>query len=267
MRDVAAISELRAALRRNGVWGARAERLVQEWTDHVREDVAQRVEKGAAPEAAQDAAWKALGIPDVLAAKAGSELARASWSGRHPWLAGLALPALAWFTLVIAALLLTGIAFQFWKIGTLQRNHPAALLAGLRCWQAVFNWLPWLLSMAWLARIAVRMPGGWKLFWITAVVLTLCSTSLWMRIDPPLHGPNSGSLMIHASGILGLIVDALLRLMGFGSKLGPGLGPWLSWPRNMTPSLIQAAIMALGLLAFHFKATARSEDPGTVLPS
>jgi hypothetical protein len=263
MRDATTISELRAALRRQGIWGARAERLMQEWADHVREDAAQRAEKGAAPEAAQDAAWKALGNPDVLAARAGSELARASWSGRHPWLAGLALPALAWFALVIAVTVLPPcIALVYWDGGALPRNHPDAVLAGLRCWQAVVNWLPWLLSMAWLARTAVRMPGGWKHFWITAGVLTLCSTSLWTRIDPPLHGPNSGSLMIYASGILGLIVDALLRLMGFR-----GLGPWLSWPKNiahMAPSLIQAAIMALGLLAFHFKATARSEDTGAV---
>jgi hypothetical protein len=70
--------------------------------------------------------------------------------------------------------------------------------------------------------------------------------------------------MIYASGILGVIVDGLLRLMGFSSRLGQWLGPWLSWPRNMTPSLIQEAIMVLGLLAFHFKATARSEDTSTV---
>jgi hypothetical protein len=253
MREAPIISELRAALRRNGVWGARAERLMKEWTDHARDDAARRVEEGAAPEVARDAAWKALGSPDVLAAASGRELARASWEGRHPWLAGLVLPAFAWFALAMATLFLpVWIAWQFFEIEALERSHPAALLAALRCWQAVINWLPWLLSMAWLARIAVRMPGGWKHFWITAVVLTLFSTSFWMTIEPPLHGPNSGTLMVYASGILGVIFNAFFHLIGYG----PVLGPWSVWARNTTPCWIQTAIMLFGAISFYRKATA-----------
>ena len=52
-------------------------------------------------ELAQEAAWKALGRPEILARKAGSELAQASWLGRHPWLAGLVLPGEFQFNVVI----------------------------------------------------------------------------------------------------------------------------------------------------------------------
>ena len=263
MREASMISELRLALRRQGVWGARTERLLQEWTDHVREDMAQRLEEGSAPEAARDAAWQALGIPNVLAARAGRELARASWMGRHPWLAGLTLPAFACFALMIATLFLPAwIASQFWDIEALERTRPASLLTGLMCWQAIINWLPWLLSMAWLAWIAVRMPGGWKHFWITAVVLTICSTSVWMSIRPPLHGPHSGSLTVYGSGILGLIANASAHLMGYGPKVGQ----WSSWARDTAPSLIRQAIMALGVFAFYSRTTAAVKAPGATLP-
>jgi hypothetical protein len=61
--DTAMISELRTALRRRGVWSARAERLIQEWAVHVRDDTAQRIEKGADPDAAQEAARMFLRLP------------------------------------------------------------------------------------------------------------------------------------------------------------------------------------------------------------
>jgi hypothetical protein len=251
MRETTVLSELRAALRRRGVWGERAERLIQEWTEHVRDDAAHRVERGADPGAARDAAWHALGSPDVLAVSAGRQIAGASWMGRHPWLAGLALPVLAWLAVVAAVLFTPALILHVLpQVVDVARMNPARFLPVLGCWQQAFNWLPWLVSAVWLAWLAVRMPGGWKLFWITAIVLTLFSTSLWMTIMPPSRGPHSGAIYFFPTGPFGMIANFLFRVLGYGAMIGPRVAhpPYLwTW--------IQTAILLFGAAAFHFKAT------------
>jgi len=263
MREALMISEWRAALRRQGVWGPRAKRLLGEWTEHVREDTAQRVEKGAAPEVAQESAWEALGNPEALAKKAGRELARGSWLGRHLWLGGLVLPGLAWLALICAISLLPAwVASRFWDIEILERTHPTALHASLRCWQVIFNWLPWLVAVAWLARTAVRMPGGWRLFWITSITLTTFVPSVWMVIQMPQHGPGSGSLNIMMLGIFGIIVNTVFHVLGYGAVVGP----WWMWFRQTAAHpgpLVQTAVMALGALAFYARMSGRFRWPAT----
>ncbi len=209
MREDSNISKMRTALRRQGVWGSRAERLLQEWADHVRDDVAHRVESGVDPVVAGTAAWRALGTPGDLATHAAGELAAGSWLGRHPWVAGLAMPVLVWL-LTVATLFFGGA----W-LGSLITDPDAhhVKLAMLEWWPQVFNWLPWLLSMSWLAWMAGRMPGGWKLFWVTTVVLTFCSTAIHMdSINPPLNGPESGSISMTTAGPGGLLLHGMLRL-------------------------------------------------------
>jgi len=261
MRDTTIFSELRAALRRQGVWGSRAERLLEEWTEHVREDAARRVKKGEAADAAQAAAWQALGSPDALAVKAGRELASASWLGRHPWLGGLVLPGLAWLALIAAISLLPAwLISKFWDIEMLERTHPAVLHAALRCWQAIFNWLPWLAGLAWLARIAVRMPGGWKLYWVTSIALTIFAPSIWMVIRMPEHGPGSGGIYFLTIGILGIIANAISHALGFGWAVGP----WGVWFRQTTANpepLIQTMVLALGALVFYARTSGRYRWP------
>jgi hypothetical protein len=136
------------------------------------------------------------------------------------------------------------------------------LFAVLVYWQAVFNWLPWFLSVAWLGRIAARMPGGWKLFWVTAVVLTLCSTSLHMAVTPPLHGPGSGMLMINTSGILGMVAMAIVHVLGLDAVFG-------SWNQvmNVTQvvSWIQTGLMILGVMAFRIKTMSDRKATGATL--
>jgi hypothetical protein len=258
MREATMNSELRTALRRQGIWGARGERLIQEWTNHVREDADQRVAEGADPDAAQEAAWKALGGPNILALKTASEFARASWLGRHPWLAGLVLPVLAWIAAFAATLFIPS-AILAWIFGEPSQVHESKFLdAVFACYLLAINWLPWLLSMAWLAWIARRMPGGWKLFWITTVVLTLCSTSIgrWVTAGP--WGPPVP--LPFPSGILGLIAIAIAHVMG-----SPAAGFWASHI-HIGP-WIQTAILMLGAVTLYCKATAPSRATGEALSS
>lgn len=217
MREESFVFKMRAALGRQGVWGSRAERLLQEWTDHVREDVIHRVEEGADPVSAEAAAWRALGSPDELAAHAARELAAGTWIGRHPWLAGLVMPVLV-LGLTLATVLFGGAWLGGLILNTAQQQFNLSIL---EWWARTFNWLPWLLAMAWLAWVAVRMPGGWKLFWITAVALTLCSTAFQMNIKPPLNGPGSGQLNVLLSGPGGLLLGGIARLFA-----GEVIGPW-----------------------------------------
>jgi hypothetical protein len=249
MREAAILSELRAALRRQGVLGAAAERLMRDWNEHARDDAARRVEQGAAPAAAQEAAWNALGAPDVLAASAARELAKGSWLGRHPWLGGLALPALAWVFVAAAILVapapLIGLAFRHADLGHVNLTN---LSAALTCWQDAFNWLPWLFSIGWLARIALRMPGGWKLFWVTAIALIFFSTSLQMMFVPPMHGPHSGSVNFYPTGIFGIIGNLFCRVFGYGSFAGR----WsVLWQSAQVGPWIQTGIMLLGAGLFY----------------
>ncbi len=217
MREVFNISELRGALRRQGVWGSRSKRLLQEWADHVRDDVAHRVESGVDPLIAETAALRALGTPGDLATHASRELASGSWLGRHPWVAGLVIPVLVWLLTIATQVFVAVVtSVPFADSGTQHVN-----IEMLHGWSRVFNCLPWLLSISWLARIAWHMPGGWKLFAISTVVLTLCSTALSVQIDPPLNGPGSGSCSIITSGPGGLLLGGTLRLF-----LGPVAGPW-----------------------------------------
>ena len=260
MRESDIISELRAALRRRGVWGARAERLLQEWTEHVRDDAAQRVENGAGPEAAQEAAWRALGRANVLAASAACQLARASWLGRHPWLGGAALPVFLWLAAMIAIIVVPGLILM--GIGNLPAMRDARFPdAVFVCWQQVFNWLPWLLCLAWLARIGTRMPGGWKLYWITAMVLTIFPNLVQMGVNPQLSVPHARYAICFGGfpfGILGAAYHGLFHLL----DLFPAFDAWIDlWPEprmRLVPSQaaqwIQPALMMLAAITFHRKA-------------
>ncbi len=242
MLESTVLHELRCALRRQGIWGARAERLLQEWTDHAHESAAQRIADGATAPVAEQAAWEALGQPHVLAASAARQLTRASWLGRHPWLTGLVFPLLAWF-LVITGLLYGGSLL----IATLRDSHPWIVGAGgVRACDLLAQWTPWLLSLTWLTRLARTLPGGWKHYWITATVLTLLATSAFIEIHIyPIHGPGP-DLMVSAMfvGILGTIANIILyytHTLGvdhvdvFNSAI-----PW-----------VQTAISVAGLCTFH----------------
>ena len=159
MREDSQVSELLCALRRQGVWGSRAAALARDWVEHVREDTAQRVERGADPSVAQAAAWRALGTPEDLALHAAREFARGSWFGRHPWVAGLVLPILMWVLLTVVLFL--GCA---WSLGVFTDSHDQAWsVVEVGWWPRVFNWLPWLVSLSWFVWMTVRMPGGWRL--------------------------------------------------------------------------------------------------------
>jgi hypothetical protein len=256
MRNADIIAELHAALRRQGIWGQPANRLIEEWRSHIVEDTARRVDEGASITAAEEAAWRALGNPQVLAAKASRELTQASWLGRHPWMGGLALPALGWLA-ILAVLLLAPVLIvsHVWDLDSLERVYPAPLPAALVhavvLWQVAFNWLPWLCALAWICHLAVKMPGGWKLFWITATALTPLSTWMQAVVTPPIHGLHSGTLMFFPNGILGALTYAILHLTTIAE-----VGPWSLWLRQSThyPSgSIQQAVMAAGLIVFHWK--------------
>ena len=244
MREESFVFKMRAALRRQGVWGSRSARLLQEWTDHVREDVTHRVEAGADPVSAEAAAWRELGSPDELATHAARELAEGTWIGRHPWLAGLVMPVLV-LGLTLATVLFVGA----WLGGLLSGSQAQQVnLALLEWWARTFNWLPWLLAMAWLAWVAARMPGGWKLFWITAVALTLCSTAFQMNIKPPLNGPGSGALNVALSGPGGLLLGGIARLFA-GEVMGPWSGIFSGVTQWVQSLLLVAGSMLVKMLA------------------
>jgi hypothetical protein len=252
MHDTAIISELRAALRRQGVWGPRAERLMHDWQEHVEEDTAQRVENGAGPDAAREVAWQALGSSNVLAAKAASELASGSWLGRHPWMGGLVLPLAGWVILICATFLFFGGMMELLGgFDALDTNaHAVPFRAMMVCWLVTINWLPWLAAMTWLARIAVRMPGGWKLYWITAIALTAFAPSIWAWVHWPQHGPHSGSFSFQLIGLPGLVSKVVFQMLGYGAMTG-SWGEWFRGVCQHPMPLIQTATMALGAVAFY----------------
>jgi hypothetical protein len=259
MREDSNISERRAALRRQGVWGSRAERLLHEWGDHVQDDIAHRVESGVDPAEAEAAARHALGTPADLATHAARELAAGLWLGRHPWVAGLAIPVLVWL-LTVAALLFGGL----WLCGLLAEPDARHVsLTMVEGWQRIFNWLPWLLSMSWLAWMAGRMPGGWKLFWVTTVVLTLCSTAIHLHVKPPLNGPGSGSVEMDASGPGGFLFDGTVRLLGGPGARGPEPMQWLG-PLHWSMAWFQSALLFVGGLMLRLWATKSRPHPGQV---
>jgi hypothetical protein len=121
-------------------------------------------------------------------------------------------------------------------------------------WQYTFNWLPLLASGIWLAWLARRMPGGWKLFWISAFTLMFCATTWQMNLVPPLHGPGSGTLIVTARGLPGLLAGgagALLKPewlpnnfwrdevmdLHLWFQLGVMLLPWLLYRRGIMARL------------------------------
>ena len=260
MREADPISEMRRALRRRGVWGARAERLLQDWTEHVRETAAQRVAEGAAPEAAHQAAWQALGEPSVLAAQAARELARSSWMGRHPWLAGLCLPLAGWLLLMTIA---------FFAAMALSESDSAPRPA-ITAMEITVHWVPWLLGSAWLAWLVRRMPGGWKLSWISAVVLVFLSTSMIWQIKPPTHGPGSHAnggpklgLVNTLGGIPGAMLYALYRPLHLADYNEPPSDRSVYFPSLSTVSIvvpwIQIALSTIGLIGVHRWSRSSSE--------
>ena len=96
----------------------------------------------------------------------------------------MVLPALGWMVAIVVVLGVPALIGYLVTGGDFA--DPAKCQPALVCWKQAVNWVPWALSMAWLGRIAARMPGGWKLYWITAAVLTLSSTpAAKMEIYPP----------------------------------------------------------------------------------
>ncbi|MDR3402269.1 MAG: hypothetical protein P4L99_07195 [Chthoniobacter sp.] len=240
MREADLISEMRRALRRQGVWGARAERLLQDWGEHVRETAAQQVADGAHPEAANQAAWQALGAPKILAARAASELARSSWLGRHPWLAGLLLPLAGWLLVMTIAV--------FAAMAMVAASGAAPRPSELTTLEIAIDWVPWLLACSWLAWLVRHMPGGWKLYWISAVVLALLSTSMICQIQPPTHGPNTGVFLVTLGGIPGAILNQLASLFHLRERAAAAGRTLYPAPSSMVP-WIQITLSAAGMIA------------------
>jgi hypothetical protein len=211
--------ELRRALRREGIWGQRATRLLQEWTDHIHESTTQRIADSAAPEAAERAAWQALGTPDILAAQAARQLAQASWLGRRPWLAGLLLPITAWVAYVAILVFVPILVLNYF----LESNWWSFVSQGVwRTCEHVFTWLPWLLSLAWLARLARTLPGGWKHYWITAAALTILAPSVQLVIYTHLPGPGPDAMFqVGPVGLPSVVIGIILKLF---HALPDGLG-------------------------------------------
>jgi len=242
MREADLISEMRRALRRQGIWGARAERLLQDWSEHVRETAAQRMADGADSETANQAAWHALGAPQVLAAQAAREMAQGSWLGRHPWLAGLCLPLAGWLLVMTIALFTAG--------PLLAPSGAAPRPAALATLEMAVDWVPWLLASVWLAWLIRRMPGGWKLYWISAIVLTLLSTSMICHLEPPGQGPNTGVFILTLDGLPGAIVNQIgnlfhlrERALAAGRTLYPAPSTAVPW--------IQIALSTVGMIGVH----------------
>lgn len=267
MREADLISEMRRALRRRGVWGARAERLLQDWTEHVRETAAQRIAEGATPEAAHQAAWQALGKPSVLATQAARELARSSWLGRHPWLAGLCLPLAGWLLVMTIA---------FFAVMALAESDFAPQPA-ITAMEIAVHWVPWLLGSAWLAWLVRRMPGGWKLSWISAVVLVLLSTSIIWQIKPPTHGPGSHAnggpklgLVNTLAGIPGAVLNGLFVPLHLSEYIEPPGDRSVYFPSPSPLSLvvpwIQIALSTVGMLGVQWWSRS-SAGPGRQRPA
>ncbi|HSI11659.1 MAG TPA: hypothetical protein VK961_06425 [Chthoniobacter sp.] len=246
MREATSISELRSALRRQGIWGTRAERLLQEWADHVHETAAQQVADGATLEAADQAAWQALGVPRVLAAGAARELVRSSWLGRHPWLAGLCLPLAGWLLVMTIAVFAAVTMAE-------SASRPACTAL-----EITMHWVPWLVGCAWLAWLVRRMPGGWKLYWISAVVLVLLTTSMIWQIKPPTHGPGTLAqgprlaLVTTLGGIPGAILNKLGTLFHLWERIEPANDRtvYFSNPSTVIP-WIQIALSTVGMIGVH----------------
>jgi hypothetical protein len=95
------------------------------------------------------------------------------------------------------------------------------------------------------------MPGGWKLFWITAVALTLCSTAFQMNIKPPLNGPGSGALNVAVSGPGGLLLGGIARLLA-----GEAVGPWSGILSGVT-QWVQSLLLVAGSMLVKMLAGAR----------
>jgi hypothetical protein len=239
MLESTVIRELRRALRREGIWGQRATRLLQDWADHVHESTAQRIADGAPAEAAERAAWQALGAPHILASQAARQLAQASWLGRRPWLAGLLLPLGAW----LAGMTILFIVVAFIIVDSFDGAHPWLGSPGaLRTGELVFNWLPWLLSLAWLVRLARTLPGGWKHYWITAATLSLLTPSLFVTLFPPQPGFHFGHSEVGIVGLPGAILSIIVELCHM-------MPTSYGYPTPLYPGLIQTAISFAGLFA------------------
>jgi len=130
----------------------------------------------------------------------------------------------------------------------------------MRCWKYTFNWLPLLASGVWLAWLARRMPGGLKLFWISAFTLTFCATTWQMDLIPPLHGPGSGSLTVTGQGVPALLAGTV------GALLKPEWLPKHFWRNEVMDVRLwfQLVVMLLPLILCGSGVMARlSSKPGT----
>ena len=196
MHECERITGLRRELRRYGIWGNRAHRLIEEWTEHAHDDTARRITEGASPETAE--------------AEASRELHAASWLGRHPWLAGLVLP-----IFVYIGLLMLIFIFGYWlKDWAIDYSKDYINLMAVACWKHLFNWFPIVIAIVWLTRMAVKMAGGWKLLVISVITSAFCTTSFWLNVIPPSHGPGTGGISVYGHGILILVTKGIISIFG-----------------------------------------------------
>ena len=174
------------ALAEQGIIGARATRLIEEWNDHLECEIGTLVDSGQQRSRAIQTACNSLGKPGEIARIATTQLIQSSWQGRHPWISASVIYLFLALIGAVACTMSGGLLIENW--------HRLGGEASLPFFSMALRALPWSLGLIWVAWYARHMPGGWKGFWIVASFTGLALPIVDFGVFPSYKSPGSGTI-------------------------------------------------------------------------
>jgi hypothetical protein len=230
-------TRVRAHLLREGVFGRRAERYVEELREHAQLLTAQIAAGGHPNVEAEEIALQHLGQPDLLARQEAVELRSKSWWYRHPWLAN--------FTLYMGAtvacallefIILLGFHFLYPKDLPPPGDEVSAYTLS-----AVCNYGPLLMGLYFLLWFGRRFGCSWGTLLVVAVMVGLACTNLNSRIYHVPRHIHSYSMDIELGPVpstIDVILEYILRQdSGLGHTTGWKIITGTGYPQLLTPIL------------------------------
>ena len=212
-------------------------RLADEFQDHYRCGLQERLERGMGPLEAEREAVAALGDPGYLAEAAANKWRASLWANRHPLLFGLAGGFGAYLVAVLFVLLAAYTAFHIKKEGWLSPGAPLINIIVFLC--MLSNWLPALVGGLWMGWGYGTKRFHSRTFWIGCVGVALGASLFCVDVVLPTAADHHGNLTVNT----GPLVSSLYWLVAVLTHREEALGG-TSWVAFLGSAMtwLQAAL-------------------------
>jgi hypothetical protein len=206
------LNQVKAALTKEGIVGKRSAVLIEEWKDHLENEISFKMATGLSKREAHQEAYRSLGTPVELAKLSAANLISSRWQGRHPWISAFGTCLCLAFLSVSLCAAFGGLVIDHWQY--LESQKILSMVVG------VLKALPWGFGLSWLVWHAWQLPAGWLGFWIVSGLVGLLLPLIQFSVSPADQGPNSGTIQF------GLAFNQFWNVLWFASTAGLACSLW-----------------------------------------